>query len=161
AWIAAGLLSLLPTVIADPRMGVPRADRAGVADASSRDRASTGRAPKSPGADSSVAATDAPETPIPAPMATRRARLGRWMRMPQATAMIAVFLAVVPFSALLGFVTPWLVDRWSGGSPLAAGAAWAVNGVGCVLGPLAGGFLLLPWLGERGALLVLALAVLG
>ena len=60
-----------------------------------------------------------------------------------------------PLSALLGFVTPWLVDRWSGGSSRRAGTAWALNGLGCVVGPLAGGFLLLPLVGERSALFVL------
>jgi len=84
-----------------------------------------------------------------------------WLRVTRPEAMAAVFLAVAPLSALLGFVTPWLVDRWSRGAARDAGAAWAVNGIGCILGPLAGGFLLLPAVGERGALLVLSLALLG
>ena len=54
-------------------------------------------------------------------------------------------------------VTPWLVDRWSGGYSRRAGAALAVNGMGCILGPLAAGFVLLPWMGERWALFVLSL----
>src|SRR5207247_4504183 len=69
----------------------------------------------------------------------------------------AVALSVAPLAGLLGFVTPWLVDRWSGGSSRRAGAAWALNGVGCIVGPLAGGFLLLPLVGERWALFLLAM----
>ncbi|HET6900779.1 MAG TPA: hypothetical protein VFK70_20655, partial [Vicinamibacteria bacterium] len=77
--------------------------------------------------------------------------------MPAPGSIAAVFLAVAPLSALLGFATPWLVDRWSGGASRPAGRAWALNGLGCILGPLAGGFLLLPWVGERPALFLLSL----
>jgi spermidine synthase len=64
---------------------------------------------------------------------------------------------IAPFSAVLGFVTPMLVDRWSGGDPDKAGRAYAVNVVGCILGPLLAGFVLLPLLSERWVLFVLAL----
>jgi spermidine synthase len=77
--------------------------------------------------------------------------------VPPLQSVAVVALAVAPLSAVLGFVTPWLVDLWSGGASRRAGTAWAVNGIGCILGPLAGGFLLLPWVGERWALFVLAL----
>ena len=66
-------------------------------------------------------------------------------------------LGVVPFSAVLGFVTPSLVDRFSGGDGERAGRAYAVNIIGCILGPLFSGFMLLPWWGERVSLCVLAL----
>ncbi len=66
-------------------------------------------------------------------------------------------LGVVPFSAVLGFLTPLMVDRVSNGDGERAGRAYAVNVVGCILGPLLAGFLLLPWLGERASLGVLAL----
>lgn len=65
-------------------------------------------------------------------------------------------LGVAPFSALLGFVTPMLVDRWAEGDPDRAGRAYAVNVVGCILGPLLAGFVLLPLLNERWAVLLLA-----
>jgi len=64
---------------------------------------------------------------------------------------------IVPFSALVGFLTPMLVDRWSRGDPDRAGSAYAINVVGCILGPLLAGFFLLPWLGERLALAMLVL----
>ena len=66
-------------------------------------------------------------------------------------------IGIVPFSFLLGFVTPMLVDRWSGGDPDRAGRAYAVNIVGCILGPLLSGFVLLPLISERWVLFVLAL----
>lgn len=65
-------------------------------------------------------------------------------------------LGIVPFSAVLGYVTPKLVDRWSGGDPHRAGSAYSVNVVGCILGPVLAGFVLLPNLSERWVLLVLA-----
>jgi len=83
------------------------------------------------------------------------------LSLPPLRSIVAVALAVGPLSAALGFVTPWLVDRWSGGGARRAGTAWAVNGLGSILGPLAGGFLLLPWVGERPALFLLALVLAG
>ena len=73
--------------------------------------------------------------------------------------LLRVALGIGPFCAVLGFVTPLLVDRWSRGDPQRAGSAYAVNIVGCILGPLAAAFLLLPAVGERWALLALAFLV--
>jgi len=72
-------------------------------------------------------------------------------------AILRVVLGIVPFSALVGFITPAIVDRFSRGDADRAGTAYAVNIVGCVLGPLVAGFLLLPYIGERLGLFVLAL----
>ena len=66
-------------------------------------------------------------------------------------------LGIVPFTGLLGFLTPMLVDRRSGGDPGKAGSAYAVNVVGCIAGPLLAGFVLLPYVSERWALTALAL----
>jgi len=62
-------------------------------------------------------------------------------------------LGIAPFCAVVGFLTPMLVDRWSGGDPRRAGGVYATNIIGCVVGPLLSSFALLPWLGERGSLL--------
>jgi spermidine synthase len=75
---------------------------------------------------------------------------------PLPTAM-RVLIGLAPFSALLGFLTPMLVDRWAGNDPDRAGRAYAVNVMGCIIGPLLAGFVLLPTLGERSSLLLLAL----
>lgn len=70
---------------------------------------------------------------------------------------VRVFLGVMPFAAMIGFLTPMLVDRWSGGDPDRAGRAYAVNVIGCIVGPLVAGFLLLPLVGERWSVLLLSL----
>lgn len=69
---------------------------------------------------------------------------------------LPIVLGIALFPGLLGFITPMLVDRWSGGHPGKAGSAYAINVVGCILGPLLSGFLLLPYISERWALVVLA-----
>lgn len=76
-------------------------------------------------------------------------------------ASVRVVLGIVPFCAVLGFLTPSLIDRWSGGDPARAGAAYAVNIVGSILGPLLAGFLLLPRINERFALVILVLPLFG
>jgi len=68
-----------------------------------------------------------------------------------------VFLGVMPVSAVIGFLTPMLVDRWSGGDPDRAGRAYAVNVAGCIVGPLVSGFILLPLLGEHLSMLLFVL----
>ncbi len=67
-----------------------------------------------------------------------------------------LLIGIGPFSALLGFATPMLVDRWSSGDPDKAGRAYAVNVLGCIVGPLLAGFLLLPLMSERWVLFVFA-----
>jgi spermidine synthase len=70
---------------------------------------------------------------------------------------IRLVLGIAPFCVGAGFVTPMLVDRRAGADPDRAGRAYAVNVIGCILGPLLSGFWLLPWLGERWSLVVLSL----
>ncbi|MBZ5574308.1 MAG: fused MFS/spermidine synthase [Acidobacteriia bacterium] len=69
---------------------------------------------------------------------------------------LRLILGVAPFSGVLGFVTPMLVDRWSGGDPDHAGTAYAVNILGCILGPLLAGFGLLPLASEHWVLTLFA-----
>ena len=70
---------------------------------------------------------------------------------------LRLLLGIAPFSGVLGFLTPLLVDRWSGGDPGKAGKAYAINVLGCILGPLVSGFFLLPLMSERWVLFVFAL----
>jgi spermidine synthase len=65
-------------------------------------------------------------------------------------------LGIAPFSGVLGFITPLLVDRWSGGDPGRAGKAYAINILGCIMGPLLSGFVLLPLIRERWVLFAFA-----
>ncbi|HEV2445121.1 MAG TPA: fused MFS/spermidine synthase, partial [Candidatus Sulfopaludibacter sp.] len=71
--------------------------------------------------------------------------------------MLRAALGIAPFSALAGFLTPMLVDRWSEGDPDRAGRAYAVNVVGSILGPLVAGFAIIPLAGERWGLCLIAL----
>jgi len=65
--------------------------------------------------------------------------------------------SILPFSFLVGWITPMVLDRMAQGDPDRAGRGYAINIAGCVAGPLVSGFLLLPFLGERYALLACAL----
>jgi predicted membrane-bound spermidine synthase len=66
-------------------------------------------------------------------------------------------IGIVPFSLVLGFVTPMLVDRWSEGNPDRAGTAYATNVAGCILGPLLAGFVLLPLASEHWVICIFAI----
>jgi predicted membrane-bound spermidine synthase len=63
---------------------------------------------------------------------------------------------IVLFCALLGYLTPLLVDSFSSGDPDRAGTAYAINIAGSIAGPLVAGFWILPWLGERWGILALS-----
>lgn len=69
---------------------------------------------------------------------------------------LRIIIGVGPFSAVVGFLTPMLVDRWSSGDPDRAGNAYAVNVLGCIVGPLLSGFVLLPLVGEHVSVLLSA-----
>jgi spermidine synthase len=71
--------------------------------------------------------------------------------------LLRLCIGIVPLSGILGFVTPMLVDRWSGGDPDKGGTAYAVNVAGCIVGPILSGFLLLPLMSERWVLLLFSL----
>jgi len=74
---------------------------------------------------------------------------------------LVLFFGIGPFCTIAGFLTPMMVDRWSRGNPNRAGRAYAVNAMGCIVGPILAGFFLLPSIGERWTLLVLALPFFG
>ena len=70
---------------------------------------------------------------------------------------LVLLLSIAPFCALLGYLTPGLVDEYAGGNPARAGRAYAINVLGCILGPLFACYLLLPHISERYALILLSL----
>jgi spermidine synthase len=73
----------------------------------------------------------------------------------------AVLLAsICPFCAILGYLTPRLIDEYAAGDPAGAGKAYAVNVLGCILGPLFASYVLLPRISERYALLLLGVPFL-
>jgi len=78
-----------------------------------------------------------------------------------AGAVALVLASIVPLCGVLGYLTPSLIDQYAGGHPAAAGRAYGVNVVGCILGPLVASYVLLPRISERYALVVLGLPLLG
>jgi spermidine synthase len=77
------------------------------------------------------------------------------------TAMTLVLASICPICGLLGYLTPSLIDQYAAGHPAAAGRAYSINVIGCILGPLCASYLLLPCLSERYALVILGLPLLG
>ena len=84
-----------------------------------------------------------------------------WQGAPDLRSAVILLASIVPFCGILGYLTPQLVDRYAAGSPQKAGAAYAMNVLGCILGPLIASYLLLPLLSERSALLLLGLPFFG
>ncbi len=69
--------------------------------------------------------------------------------------------SIFPFCAVLGYLTPKLIDEYSQGQPDRVGSSYAVNVLGCILGPLAASYALLPAMSLKAVLLVLAAPYLG
>jgi spermidine synthase len=67
-----------------------------------------------------------------------------------------ILLSICPLCAVLGYLTPSLIDKHSAGRPAEAGRAYALNVFGCILGPLFASYVLLPWMNEGHALAILA-----
>ena len=80
-----------------------------------------------------------------------------WSGAIDAISAIIVLASICPFCAALGYLTPRLIDEIAGGHPDLAGKAYALNVLGCILGPLLACYILLPWMSERDALIILGL----
>jgi spermidine synthase len=61
---------------------------------------------------------------------------------------------------VLGYLTPKQIDEFSGGNPNIIGSAYAINLLGCIIGPLVASYLLLPVIGSRLSLLVLSVPLI-
>ena len=55
-----------------------------------------------------------------------------------------VLLSILPVCAVLGYLTPKVIDDYARGAARPMGKAYAVNVLGCILGPLLTGYVLLP-----------------
>ncbi len=73
---------------------------------------------------------------------------------------ILLVISVGMFSIILGYLTPLLIDDITKGFPVEAGRAYAINILGCILGPLFSGYFLLPRFGDRTALILLTIPLL-
>jgi len=74
---------------------------------------------------------------------------------------LLVLASICPLCAVLGYLTPGLIDEYAAGSPAIAGRVYAINILGCILGPLFASYVLLPRMSERFALILLGLPFLG
>ena len=72
-----------------------------------------------------------------------------------------LLVSICPLCAVLGYLTPSLIDRYSAGHPRRAGTAYAANVVGCILGPLVACYGLMPVVSGRVALIALVGPLLG
>jgi spermidine synthase len=70
---------------------------------------------------------------------------------------VIVLASIAPLCAVLGYLTPKMVDDYAGGDPLLAGRCYAVNILGGILGPLFAGYVLVVMVGVRVGLVILAL----
>jgi len=84
-----------------------------------------------------------------------------WLYAADPLSTMILLASLCPFCAVLGYLTPGLVDQYAGGSPADAGKAYALNVLGCILGPLFACYILLPHVSERCALLLLGLPFCG
>ena len=71
-----------------------------------------------------------------------------------------LLLSICPLCAVLGYLTPALIDEYSLGDPSSAGRAYALNVAGSILGPLFASYVLLPVVGERFGIVILSLPFL-
>lgn len=71
--------------------------------------------------------------------------------------MFILLFSIMPFSGILGYLTPRIIDQYSDGYPKSAGRAYAVNIVGCIIGPLVASYLLLPAIGSKSAMVLLSI----
>jgi spermidine synthase len=80
---------------------------------------------------------------------------------PDYGAVVLVLGSICPMCGVLGYLTPSLIDQCAAGHPAAAGKAYGINVIGCILGPLCASYVLLPWMSERYALVILGSPLLG
>ena len=70
---------------------------------------------------------------------------------------IGVLASIAPFCAVLGYLTPKMVDDYAAGDPRLAGRCYAINILGGILGPLFAGYILVVAVSTRYALIGLTL----
>ena len=72
---------------------------------------------------------------------------------------VGIILSVGSLAYVLGYLTPKQIDELSVGNPQVVGSAYALNLLGCIIGPLVASYILMPVFGSRIALLLLSLPI--
>ncbi len=70
--------------------------------------------------------------------------------------LLQVVLSIFPLCATLGYLTPSIIDEYSSGNEKLVGKSYAINVIGCILGPIAVSYFLLPALGAKTTLIILS-----
>jgi spermidine synthase len=73
---------------------------------------------------------------------------------------LGVELGIFPLCLCLGYLTPKLIDQYAQGFAEKVGRAYAVNVVGCIIGPVFASYILLPAFGVKISMVLLALPFL-
>ncbi|WP_420265825.1 fused MFS/spermidine synthase [Candidatus Magnetominusculus dajiuhuensis] len=68
-----------------------------------------------------------------------------------------ILFSIMPFCALLGYLTPKLIDFYSQGRPSGAGYAYCINIIGCIAGPILASYVFLQYLGIKLSMVAMAL----
>ncbi|MFZ1019764.1 MAG: hypothetical protein WAN61_02140, partial [Minisyncoccia bacterium] len=71
-----------------------------------------------------------------------------------------IIFSVGFISYLLGYLTPRQIDELSEGNPSIVGLAYAVNLLGCILGPLFASYILMPLFGSKFSIILLSVPLL-
>jgi spermidine synthase len=78
------------------------------------------------------------------------------LKICQVVNITTVLLSIMPICFTLGYLTPKLIEEHSKDDPKLAGTAYALNVLGCIFGPLLAAYLILPKIGAKDALSLLA-----
>ncbi|MFZ2205327.1 MAG: fused MFS/spermidine synthase [Minisyncoccia bacterium] len=73
---------------------------------------------------------------------------------------IGVILCVFLISYILGYLTPKQIDKLSQGNPNTAGVAYAINLLGCIIGPIVASYILLPLIGSKLSIIFFSLPLI-
>ncbi len=70
--------------------------------------------------------------------------------------LLQIILTIFPLCATLGYLTPSIIDQYSGGNEKLVGKSYSINIIGCILGPVIVSYLLLPLFGAKTTLIILS-----
>lgn len=68
-----------------------------------------------------------------------------------------IILTIFPLCAILGYLTPSIIDEYSGGNEKLVGKSYSINIIGCILGPIIVSYFLLPVFGAKTTLIILSI----
>ena len=67
-----------------------------------------------------------------------------------------IVATIIPVCMILGYLTPSIIDYYSKGDAKKAGESYAINVFGCILGPLAVSYLMLPFMSAKAVMIIMS-----